>query len=84
MYPFDGFDAVEVWNGLWSSDRPWNADNEAALAEWGRGLAAGIRSRRWLLAWACIARQNSWITRALAVVPYGIQSSPKTFTEYLT
>jgi len=48
MYPFDGFDAVEVWNGLWSSDRPWNADNEAALAEWGRGLAAGIRSRRWL------------------------------------
>jgi len=20
MYPFDGFDAVEVWNGPWSSD----------------------------------------------------------------
>jgi hypothetical protein len=36
-YPFHRFDAVEVWNGLWSSDRPWNADNEAALAEWGRG-----------------------------------------------
>lgn len=48
MYPFDGFDAVEVWNGLWSSDRPWNADNDAAVAEWGRGLASGMRGRRWL------------------------------------
>lgn len=48
MYPFDGFDAVEVWNGLWSSDRPWNADNNAAVAEWGRALAAGIRAGRWL------------------------------------
>jgi hypothetical protein len=47
-YPFDQFDAVEVWNGLWSSDRPWNADNNAAVAEWGRTLAAGIRSGRWL------------------------------------
>jgi hypothetical protein len=48
MYPFHGFDAVEVWNGLWRSDLPWNADNEAALAEWGRALAAGIRGGRWL------------------------------------
>ena len=48
MYPFDGFDVVEVWNGLWSSDRPWNADNNAATAEWGRALAAGIRAGRWL------------------------------------
>jgi hypothetical protein len=48
MYPFDGFDAVEVWNGLWSSDQPWNADNDAAVAEWGRGLAAGIHGGRWL------------------------------------
>lgn len=47
-YPFDQFNAVEVWNGLWSSDRPWNADNNAAVAEWGRTLAAGIRSGRWL------------------------------------
>lgn len=47
-YPFDQFDAVEVWNGLWSSDRPWNTDNNAAVAEWGRTLAAGIRSGRWL------------------------------------
>jgi len=47
-YPFDQFDAVEVWNGLWSSGRPWNADNNAAVAEWGRTLAAGIRSGRWL------------------------------------
>lgn len=48
MYPLDGFDAVEVWNGLWSSDRPWNADNGAAVAEWGRALAAGIHGGRWL------------------------------------
>jgi hypothetical protein len=48
MYPLDGFDAVEVWNGLWSSDRPWNADNDAAVAEWGRALAAGIHRGRWL------------------------------------
>jgi PHP domain len=46
-YPFQGFDAVEVWNGKWSSDLPWNADNEAALAEWGRGLAAEIHRGRW-------------------------------------
>jgi hypothetical protein len=46
-YRFAGFDAVEVWNGRWSSDLPWNADNEAALAEWGRGLAADIHSGRW-------------------------------------
>ncbi len=48
MYPFHGFDAVEVWNGLWSSGQPWNADNDAALAEWGRTLAAGIRGGRWM------------------------------------
>jgi hypothetical protein len=48
MYSVDGFDAVEVWNGLWSSDRPWNADNHAAVAEWGRALAAGIHGGRWL------------------------------------
>ena len=52
-YPLDGFDAVEVWNGLWSSDRPWNADNNAAVAEWGRGLAAGIHRGRWLPAIGC-------------------------------
>ncbi|MFC8847576.1 MULTISPECIES: CehA/McbA family metallohydrolase [unclassified Micromonospora] len=46
-YPFGGFDAVEVWNGQWSSDLPWNADNEAALAEWGRGLAADVHGGRW-------------------------------------
>jgi hypothetical protein len=47
MYPYRGFDAVEVWNGLWTSDRPWNADNEAALAEWGGSLAADVQDRRW-------------------------------------
>ena len=46
-YPYQGFDAIEVWNGLWASDRPWNADNEAALAEWGRSLAADIHCGRW-------------------------------------
>jgi PHP domain-containing protein len=40
MYPFDGFDLVEVWNGQWTSDLPWNADNETALKEWGRGLSS--------------------------------------------
>jgi hypothetical protein len=47
MYPYQGFDVVEVWNGQWSSDVPWQADNEAALAEWGRSLAADIRQGRW-------------------------------------
>ncbi len=47
MYPFAGFDAVEVWNGRWTSDLPWNADNEAALAEWGRTLASDICQGRW-------------------------------------
>ncbi|GAA4215593.1 CehA/McbA family metallohydrolase [Actinocatenispora rupis] len=47
MYPYDGFDAVEVWNGAWTSDRPWQADNEAALAEWGRRLGADVHSGQW-------------------------------------
>ncbi|MFD8221520.1 CehA/McbA family metallohydrolase [Streptomyces sp. NPDC059697] len=47
MYPYQGFDVVEVWNGLWTSDRPWNADNEAALAEWGRSLAADVHKGQW-------------------------------------
>ncbi|MFE7129191.1 CehA/McbA family metallohydrolase [Streptomyces sp. NPDC057617] len=47
MFPFRGFDVVEVWNGLWTSDRAWNADNEAALAEWGRSLAADIHTGSW-------------------------------------
>ena len=45
LYPYDGFDVVEVWNGPWSSDLPWQADNEAALAEWGRSLGTDIRRR---------------------------------------
>jgi hypothetical protein len=47
MYPYQGFDVIEVWNGLWASDLPWNADNEAALAEWGRNLAADVHRGRW-------------------------------------
>ncbi|MCU7725798.1 CehA/McbA family metallohydrolase [Actinoplanes sp. KI2] len=47
MYPFRHFDVVEVWNGAWRSDVPWQADNEAALAEWGRGLAADLRAGAW-------------------------------------
>ncbi|MGI5405107.1 PHP domain-containing protein [Streptomyces sp. CA-135486] len=52
MFPFRGFDVAEVWNGLWTSNRPWNADNEAALAERGRILAAGIHTDSWQRAWA--------------------------------
>lgn len=47
MFRYEGFDAVEVWNGQWESELPWNADNPAALAEWSRGLPAGISSGRW-------------------------------------
>ncbi|TDC41571.1 CehA/McbA family metallohydrolase [Micromonospora sp. KC213] len=47
MYPYRWFDAVEVWNGLWASDVAWNADNEAALAEWGRGLAFDVHQGSW-------------------------------------
>ncbi|MEV4704338.1 CehA/McbA family metallohydrolase [Actinoplanes sp. NPDC049316] len=47
MFPFEGFDVIEVWNGLWASDLPWDADNEAALAEWGRHLGAGVRTGDW-------------------------------------
>jgi hypothetical protein len=47
MFPSQGFDVVEVWNGMWTSDRPWNADNGAALAEWGRSLAADIQRGSW-------------------------------------
>ncbi|MFH9969635.1 CehA/McbA family metallohydrolase [Streptomyces mirabilis] len=47
MYPYRGFDVVEVWNGQWSSDVPWQADNEATLAEWGRSLAADVRQGQW-------------------------------------
>ncbi|MFF0295262.1 CehA/McbA family metallohydrolase [Kitasatospora sp. NPDC004614] len=47
MFPLESFDAVEVWNGEWTSDRPWNADNEAAHAEWGRRLAAGVHAGHW-------------------------------------
>ncbi|MER7459332.1 CehA/McbA family metallohydrolase [Micromonospora sp. NPDC126480] len=47
MYPYRWFDTVEVWNGLWASDLPWNADNEAALAEWGRRLAFDVARGRW-------------------------------------
>jgi predicted metal-dependent phosphoesterase TrpH len=46
-YPFHMFDAVEVWNGLWASDRPWNADNESAVAEWGRSLATDVHRGSW-------------------------------------
>jgi hypothetical protein len=47
MYPLHDFDVVEIWNGPWTSDAPWQADNEAALAEWGRGLAAEAHRGSW-------------------------------------
>ncbi|MFE5581350.1 CehA/McbA family metallohydrolase [Kitasatospora sp. NPDC056531] len=46
-YPYRGFDLVEVWNGPWRSALPWQADNEAALAQWGRSLAPDVRRERW-------------------------------------
>jgi hypothetical protein len=46
-YPQQDFDVIEVWNGPWTSELPWQADNEAALAAWGRTLAADIRRGRW-------------------------------------
>ncbi len=46
-YSYRGFDAVEVWNGRWRSERPWNADNESALAQWGSHLIAGARAGSW-------------------------------------
>lgn len=47
MYPYASIDVVEVWNGPWTSDQPWQADNESALAEWGRTLGADIHSGQW-------------------------------------
>ena len=47
LFPFDGFDVVEVWNGLWTSDLPWNADNEAGLADWARELAQDMDKGGW-------------------------------------
>jgi hypothetical protein len=46
-YPYESFDAVEVWNGPWTSDVPWQADNEAALGEWSRTLCTDIQHGRW-------------------------------------
>ena len=46
-YAYQGFDTIEVWNGPWTSDLPWQADNEAALAEWARALAADVPAGRW-------------------------------------
>jgi hypothetical protein len=46
-HTYTGFDAVEVWNGPWASDKPWSADNESAVADWGRSLAADIPTGRW-------------------------------------
>ncbi|WP_326552307.1 CehA/McbA family metallohydrolase [Micromonospora sp. NBC_01813] len=46
-YPYQGFDAVEVWNGQWSSDLPWNADNEAGLADWAARLTADVHDGNW-------------------------------------
>jgi len=46
-YPLQGIDAVEVWNGLWQSDRSWNADNEAAFSDWGHTLADDVTTGSW-------------------------------------
>jgi hypothetical protein len=46
-YPLRGFDALEVWNGLWTSDRPWNADNERAYSDWGHSLVEDLGTGSW-------------------------------------
>jgi hypothetical protein len=46
-YPFAAFDAMEAWNGLWTSDMPWNADNGAAVRAWEASLTRGQRAERW-------------------------------------
>lgn len=45
--PLAGFDLVEVWNGPWTSDLLWQADNEAALADWAGNLPDAVRGARW-------------------------------------
>ncbi|NGM12889.1 CehA/McbA family metallohydrolase [Verrucosispora sioxanthis] len=61
-YPYRCFDAVEVWNGQWRSDLPWNADNEAALAEWGRNLAHDIHQGRW---WPALGNSDTHLAGQL-------------------
>jgi hypothetical protein len=46
-YPIADFDLIEVWNGLWSSSRPWNADNEAGLADWAHSLSDDVARGQW-------------------------------------
>jgi predicted metal-dependent phosphoesterase TrpH len=46
-YPYSGFDVVEVWNGQWASDAPWQADNEAALTVWANSLTDDVGRGRW-------------------------------------
>jgi hypothetical protein len=47
-YDYDSFDAIEVWNGRWHGPDPWQADNEAALAQWHTLLAASVDTGHWL------------------------------------
>ncbi|MFI7548921.1 CehA/McbA family metallohydrolase [Micromonospora sediminimaris] len=61
-YPYRCFDAVEVWNGQWRSDLPWNADNEAALAEWGRNLGHDIHRGRW---WPTVGNSDAHLAGQL-------------------
>jgi hypothetical protein len=48
IYPYQAFDVIEVWNGQWSSDLPWQADNEAALVDWDRLLVADVGRGAWV------------------------------------
>jgi len=47
-FAYSQFDAVEVWNGQWSSGLAWQADNETAVADWGRRLIADVECGAWL------------------------------------
>ncbi|MFE5642015.1 CehA/McbA family metallohydrolase [Rhodococcus sp. NPDC056516] len=48
MYPYDGFDAIEVWNGAWDSNLPWQANNEKALAHWASRLVIDVPAGCWM------------------------------------
>jgi hypothetical protein len=41
-FGYDGFDAIEVWNG------PWTADDEVAVKDWDAMLVEHARSGRWV------------------------------------
>ncbi|MGA4837624.1 CehA/McbA family metallohydrolase [Streptomyces sp. G45] len=77
MYSFQGFDVVEVWNGPWTSDLPWQADNEAALDEWGRSLAADIQTGSW---WPAMGNSDTHLEGQIGI-PHTVVFAEELSTE---